>query len=98
MHIHHNPMASGNPGIHSASAAEKAAAAQRAAETRRKLLRSAAQIKGGVDGTVDAGEIFMIGKWSHDHTGGGAKQFHHKQQSSQQEDEGSEAKPTSMWA
>jgi hypothetical protein len=59
MHIHHNPMTSGNAGIHSAAAAEKAAATQRADETRRKLLKSAAHI----DGTLDAGDLFMIGKW-----------------------------------
>jgi hypothetical protein len=74
------------------------AATQRTAETRRKLLKSAEQMKGGVDGTLDAGELLMIGKWPHDHMGGGAKQLRHPQQGSQQENEGSEAKPISVWA
>jgi hypothetical protein len=90
MHIHHNPILTGNSGIHSASAAEKAAAAQRAAETRRKLLKSAEQL--------DAGELFMIGRWSDDPEGQSQKQSHHRQRKSQPDDEGSEAKPISVWA
>jgi hypothetical protein len=94
MHIHHNPMTPGNSGIHSASAAEKAAAAQRATETRRKLLKSAAQL----DGASDAGEIFMIGKWSDDPADQRQKRSPHQQQKNQPDDEGSEANPISIWA
>ncbi len=94
MHIHHNPVMSGNAGIHSAGAAEKAAAAQRAAETRRKLLKSAAQI----DGTLDAGELFMVGRWSEEHSGEREKRSHNQQQSSQPDDGDSGAKPISVWA
>ena len=94
MHIHHSPITSGNAGIHSASAAEKAAAAQRATETSRKLLKSAAQI----DGALDAGELFMVGKWSEEPSGERQKHPHHQQPNSQPEDEGSEAKPISVWA
>jgi hypothetical protein len=94
MHIHHNPMTSGTAGIHSAGAAEKAAAAQRAAETRRQLLKSAAQI----EGTLDAGELSMVGKWSEEHSGERERRPHNQQQNSQPDDEDSGAKPISVWA
>jgi hypothetical protein len=94
MHIHHNPMMSGNAGIHSAGAAEKAAAAQRAAETRRKLLKGAAQM----DGTLDTGELFMVGKWSDDPTGQRERHSRTREQNNQLEDEGSGVKPISVWA
>jgi len=94
MHIHQNPMTTGNTGIHSAGAAEKAAAAQRAAETRRKLLKSAAH----VDGTLDAGQLFMIGKWSEESAGGREKQSPPRQRNNQPDSEASDAKPISVWA
>ncbi len=94
MHIHHNPMTSGNAGIHSASAAEKAAAAQRASETRRKLMKSAAK----VDGTLDLGEIFRVGKSSEDPGGRSQKHSRNREQNIQPDDEGSAVKPISVWA
>jgi hypothetical protein len=80
--------------VHSAGAVEKAAAAQRASETRRKLLRGAAQI----DGAPDAGEILVVGKWSDDPTGQPQRQSRNPQQNNQPVDEGSGVKPISVWA
>ena len=94
MHIHHNPVTSGNAGIHSAAAAEKAAAAQRAAETRRKLLKSAAH----VDGTLDAGELFMVGKWLDESTGQRERQPPPRQRGAQTAEDESAVKPISLWA
>jgi hypothetical protein len=59
MHIHGNHM---NPGItnpYAAAAAEKAAALERAAEVRKKLLKSAAE----ADGNAIPEEDLMIGRW-----------------------------------
>ena len=94
MHIHHNPMTNGNLGIHSAGAAEKAAAAQRSSENRRKLLKSADQI----DGSLDSRGAFMIGQWSEDSAGQNERHSHHPQQNKEQDEEVSEAKPISIWA
>jgi hypothetical protein len=93
MHIHHNPITLGNAGMDSAAAAEKAAAAQRAA-TRQKLLKSAGQI----DGTLDSGELFMIGKWSEDQPGKREGQMPRRQSDTQAAEEEIVAKPISVWA
>jgi hypothetical protein len=92
MHIHHNPMTSSNAGIHSAAAAEKAAATQRASDTRRKLLKSASQI----DGSLNAGELFMIGKWSDEHADQRPRQPPRPQKEAQAEEEPG-VKPISVW-
>jgi hypothetical protein len=97
MHIHHNPMTSGNAGIHSAAAAEKAAAAQRAIETRRKLQKIAAQTGSGVEGTLDAGELFMAGKWARQNTGQGEGQSPPSQQGVEGAEDGSGVMPISVW-
>jgi hypothetical protein len=41
------------------AAADKAAAAQKSAEVRRKLLKSA----GGLDGNASPEEVMLLGKW-----------------------------------
>ncbi len=93
MHIHHNPMTSGNAGIYSVAAAEKAAAAQRASETRRKLLKSAAHI----DGALDAGELFMSGKWLDESTGQREKQPPPRLRGAQTPEDELGVKPISLW-
>jgi len=94
MHIHHNPMTPGNSGVHSAGAAEKAAAAQRAADTRRKLRKNAAQ----ADSTLDAEVPFWAARWSNEHPGEREKQPRRERQKNQPDDEGSAATPISVWA
>jgi hypothetical protein len=64
VHIHPNPIASVSVGVHSAGAAEKAAAAQRAAETRRKLMKRAGQIEAEAAESLDADGLRIVGKWS----------------------------------
>ena len=91
MHIHHNPMTSGNAGIHSAAAAE---AAQRADETRLKLLKNAAHL----DGKLDAGELFMVGKWLDGSTGQRERQPPPRQQGAQTAEDESAVKAISLWA
>jgi len=58
MHIHGNQMNLNSASLYSAAGAEKAAAAQRSAEVRKKLLRSAA-----IEGTTDPEEALLIGHW-----------------------------------
>jgi hypothetical protein len=59
MHIHPNSMSMSSARVYSAAGAEKAAAAQRADEVRKKLLKSAANLKG----ISDPGESFLVGQW-----------------------------------
>ncbi len=59
MHIHGAAMNNYAIGFNSAEQTDKAAAAQRAAETRRKLLKSAQSI----DGSPDSAEGLLIGQW-----------------------------------
>ena len=94
MHIHHNPVTPGNDGIHSAAAAEKAAAAQCATEARGKLLKSAAHI----DGTLNAGEHFMVSRWSEDQPGQGERQQQRPRADAETTEEESGVKPISVWA
>lgn len=63
MHIHGNPMAAGAANLYSAAQAERAAAAQRAAEVRKKLLKSSSEI----DGSSTPEESFLIGQWLDPH-------------------------------
>ena len=90
MHIHHNPIANVSAQIHSAPAA-----AQRATETRRKLLNGTASMKEGGDDEF-AGEISSIARWSEDNS------EKRKQSSSCQRqnpgEEESEVNPVSVWA
>ncbi len=58
MHIHGNSMSVQSAGLSSAQG-ERAAAAQRAAEVRRRLLKSAQSVESGAD--PDA--TFLIGQW-----------------------------------
>jgi hypothetical protein len=97
MHIHHNPMTPEPAGVHSA-AAEKMAAAQRASETRRKLMKSASQIEGEGDGSLDAGQIVMISKWSEEPEGRQQRQQPRPQQEALSADEQRSGKPISVWA
>jgi septal ring factor EnvC (AmiA/AmiB activator) len=73
MHIHGHAMTPGTSATHSAAAAQKAAAAQRASETRRKLLKSAAEL----NGELDSQGVLMVGRWSE----GGSSQRQGKQHS-----------------
>ncbi len=59
MHIHGNSMAVNSANFYSAGQGEKAAAAQRAAELRRKLLKSAAE----AEGAASPEESLLIGQW-----------------------------------
>jgi hypothetical protein len=59
MHIHGSHMNMNSASLYSAAGAEKAAAAQRAAEVRKKLLRSAS----GIEVTADPDQAFLIGQW-----------------------------------
>jgi hypothetical protein len=59
MHIHAAQMNMNSASLYSAAAAEKAAAAQRASDVRRKLMKSASDI----EGVSSPDEAFMIGQW-----------------------------------
>ena len=59
MHIHGNSMNVNAANSYSVGNGEKSAAAQRAAEVRKRLLKSAA----GVDNTASPEETLMIGHW-----------------------------------
>ncbi len=59
MHIHGNSMNVNAANLYSVGNAEKLAAAQRATEVRKKLLKSAA----GIDEAGAPEEAFMIGRW-----------------------------------
>jgi hypothetical protein len=59
MHIHATQMNMNSASLYSAAGAEKAAAAQRANDVRRKLMKSAADI----EGVSSPDEAFMIGQW-----------------------------------
>ena len=59
MHIHSSQMNLNSASLYSAAGAEKAAAAQRAAEVRIKLLKSSQE----VDSTASPEETLMISHW-----------------------------------
>ena len=59
MHIHGSMMDMNSASLYSAAGAEKAAAAQRAADIRRKLMKSASDI----EGIASPDEAFMVGRW-----------------------------------
>jgi len=59
MHIHSNHMTPGITNPYVVAAAEKAAASERAAKVRKKLLKSAAK----VDSIAVPDEDLLIGKW-----------------------------------
>ena len=60
MHIHASQMNMNATSLYSAAGAEKAAAAQRAADVRKKLMKSASDI----DGVSNPDEAFLIGQWT----------------------------------
>lgn len=59
MHIHGSHMNLNSASLYSLAGAEKAAAAQRAADVRKKLLKGAAE----TDGAASPEEEFLIGGW-----------------------------------
>jgi hypothetical protein len=59
MHVHGSHMNLNSANLYSAAGAEKAAAASRAAETRKKLLKSA----GELDGVSGSEEGSIFGHW-----------------------------------
>ncbi|MGA2352179.1 MAG: hypothetical protein ABSF70_17215 [Terracidiphilus sp.] len=59
MHIHGNSMAVNSANLYSAAQGERAAATQRAADVRKKLLKGAAEI----EGAASPEETLMIGQW-----------------------------------
>jgi len=59
MHIHASQMNMNSASLYSAAGAEKAAAAQRAADVRKKLMKSASDI----ECVSSPDEAFMIGQW-----------------------------------
>jgi hypothetical protein len=60
MHIHATQMNMNSACLYSAAGAEKAAAAQRAADVRKKLMKSASDI----EGASSPEEAFMISQWT----------------------------------
>jgi len=59
MHIHGNSMSINAANFYSATQEERAAAAQRAASIRKKLIKSASQI----EGAASPEETLMISQW-----------------------------------
>jgi hypothetical protein len=59
MHIHASSMDMNSASLYSAAGAEKAAAAHRAADIRRKLMKSASDI----EGVASPDEAYMISQW-----------------------------------
>jgi hypothetical protein len=59
MHIHGNSMSINAANFYSATQVEKAAAAQRAASVRKRLIKSASEI----EGAATPEEALMIGQW-----------------------------------
>jgi hypothetical protein len=59
MHIHGNSMNVNSASFYSVGNGEKAAAAERAADVRKRLLKGAA----AVDGTASPEETLLIGHW-----------------------------------
>jgi hypothetical protein len=59
MHIHGNSMSINAANFYSAAQNEKTAAAQRAADVRKKLLKGASEIKGA----ATPEETLLIGQW-----------------------------------
>jgi hypothetical protein len=59
MHIHGNSMAINAANFYSAAQSEKTAAAERAAEVRKKLLKGASETAG----SATPEETLMIGQW-----------------------------------
>jgi hypothetical protein len=59
MHIHASSMNMNSASLYSAAGAEKAAAAQCAADIRRKLMKSASDI----EGVASPDQTYMIGQW-----------------------------------
>jgi hypothetical protein len=59
MHIHGNSMNVNSANLYSAAQGEKAAAAQKAAEVRKRLLKSAAKI----EDQPSSNEDFLISRW-----------------------------------
>jgi len=94
MHIHGNPMAAGPAGVHSAASAEKAAAAQRALETRRKLMKSASEI----DGELNSEGLFMIGRGSEESSGRHEQPQPRPSRQAEVNQEEQSTPPVSFWA
>jgi len=59
MHIHGNQMDMNSASLYSAAGAEKAAATQKAADVRRKLMKSATDI----EGISSPDEAYLVSKW-----------------------------------
>ena len=59
MHIHANSMSVNSASFYSVGNGEKSAAAERAADVRKRLLKGAA----AVDGTASPEETLLIGHW-----------------------------------
>ncbi len=94
MHIHGNPMISHGANVHSA-AAQKAESAQRAAETRKRLLKGGF----GLEGELSPEEGFMIGRWTEGGSQEGRRQERDDHSAGPQAAEGvPPAKPVSVWA
>jgi hypothetical protein len=73
MHIHGMQMNFNQVSLQSAAASEKTAAAQRAAEVRKKLLKRAE----GTDDELNPEESFMIGRWLEEDSYQGQGQHRH---------------------
>jgi hypothetical protein len=92
MHIHSHPTTPAPAARHSA-AAGKAASAQPASETRRKLLKGAP----GIHSDLSFGQIFMIAQ-SPENGSGQRRRPPHPPKEPQPSDDQPEAQPVSIWA
>jgi hypothetical protein len=93
MHIHGNPINTNMANLHSA-AADKAAAAQRASETRKKLMKSPVKIEGELDSEAS----FMIGQWSEEGSRQRQSENHDHIPNKTQITEEQTDTPVSIWA
>jgi hypothetical protein len=93
MHIHGNPMNLNGASLHSAAGAASAAAAQRAANVRKKLMNASH----GMELNAEAG--FMVGRWSEEGSQNGRQQEHADRSAKPQAtDEMPDGQPVSFWA
>ena len=93
MHIHGSHMPP-DAGLYAAAAAEKAAAAQRASEVRKKLIRSASKL----EGEANARQVSMVGQEAEEDSG--QRQARKQRLAPKKKQTGDEdsAEPISMWA
>jgi hypothetical protein len=99
MHVHGNPMTSNGANLHSAAAAEKAASAQRARETRKKLIKTGEGAGWGTDDELNPEAGLMVGRWTEGGSPDGRRQERGDRPAKPQTaDEEPASRPVSVWA